>query len=549
MGLDPGLTRVRRYTVLAVTSLVLFALSMVTQFVPAAQGTVVFSEQKISDLEGNFTGVLDDDDRLSAAITNIGDFDHDGVVDIAVGAANDDDGGENRGAVWLMFLNTDGTVKRHQKISDTEGGFTGTLIDFDRFCRVTSLGDLDDDGVTDLAVGAVGDDDGHGSDRGAVWILFLEDSTGTVKGHQKISDTEGGFDGILGDGDFFGWSTAALPDLDSDGNPELAVGARYHDDGASNAGAVWILFLADDGTVKSSQEISAAEGGFDGQLDENDYFGETVGSIGDLDGDGVPDLAVGAWDDDGAADAGAVWILFLNANGTVKAHQKISATEGNFAGNLLAGDTFSRVIPLPDMNFDGTADLAVGAHNADDGGNGRGVVWIVFLDSDGKAQGRKKIRNPKPPFTGPNDLFGFSGAWLGDLDGDGFGDLAVGALYDDDGGVDRGAVWNCFLGDVASAVPDVASPRGLSFAASPNPFRGEATLRYRLQSPSAVRLSIYAAHGRRVATLVDLEQGAGFHSAVWSGRNDTGVPVGAGIYFARLEAAGGTQVRKVVLLR
>jgi len=75
--------------------------------------------------------------------------------------------------VWVLFLNADGTVKGHQKISDTAGSFTGTLDDLDFFgWSVSSLGDLDGDGMGDLAVGAVGDD---GEDfRGAVWVLFLD---------------------------------------------------------------------------------------------------------------------------------------------------------------------------------------------------------------------------------------------------------------------------------------------------------------------------------------------------------------------------------------
>ena len=129
--------------------------------------------QKISATEGNFTGQLDDGDKLGSSLAFIGDFDGDGVGDLAVGAAFDDDGGTDRGAVWVLFLNGDGTVKGHQKISATEGGFTGQLDDLGYWAgSMTPAGDIDGDGVGDLAVGTIYDDDG-GEDNGAVWILFM----------------------------------------------------------------------------------------------------------------------------------------------------------------------------------------------------------------------------------------------------------------------------------------------------------------------------------------------------------------------------------------
>ncbi len=144
---------------------------VVTLSLPAIGSTVlaapgeVLSHQKISGTEGGFTGVLDDFDNLGRAVTSVGDLDGDGVVDVAVGAHRDDDGGMDRGAVWILFLNGDGTVKSQQKISDTEGGFTGILDDVDYFgLTVAGLGDLDGDGVGDLAVGEGVDDDG-GTER------------------------------------------------------------------------------------------------------------------------------------------------------------------------------------------------------------------------------------------------------------------------------------------------------------------------------------------------------------------------------------------------
>ena len=102
-----------------------------------------------------------------------------------------------------------------------------------------------------------------------------------------------------------------------------------------------MLFLNADGTVKSHQKISDTEGNFTATLDENDHIGGSVANLGDLDGDGIADLAVGVpGDDDGGSAHGAVYVLFLNADGTVKSQQKISDTEGNFTAGLNYGDFF-----------------------------------------------------------------------------------------------------------------------------------------------------------------------------------------------------------------
>jgi len=343
----------------------------------------VLDYQKISDTEGNFSGILNDSDLFGNAVASIGDLDGDGVTDIAVGARADDDGGNSLGAIWILFLNTDGTVKSHQKISDTKGNFTGTLYDGDRFgSSVTPLGDLDHDGIVDIAVGANGDDDG-GDNRGAVWILFLNPD-GTVKAHQKISDTEGNFTGTLHDIDYFGNALTTLGDHDGDGITDIAAGSFYDSDGGIYRGAVWILFLNPDGTVKSHQKISDTKGNFTGALDDYDHFGTSVSSLEDLDGDGLGDLVVGAlFDDDGGNDKGAVWILFLNADGTVKEHQKISATKGNFTGILNKDDHFGiSADSLGDIDSDGVCDIIVGANEDDDGGGNRGAVWLLFLNSE-----------------------------------------------------------------------------------------------------------------------------------------------------------------------
>ena len=413
--------------------------------------TGVESAQKISDTAGAFEGTLEDNDRFGSAVADIGDLERDGVIDLAVGTPLDDDGGTDRGAVWILFMNDDGTVDIEQKISDTEGDLPLTTIldDNDQFgSAVAELGDLNGDGFLDIAVGAPLDDDG-GTDRGAVWILFLNDD-GTVQSTQKIADSRISLIDILEDNDQFGGAIANIGDLNNDRIDEIAVGARLSDDGGGDRGAIWILFLARDGTVINGQKVSDTDGGFSGTLDDGDFFGSSIAGIGDLDADGIEDIAVGAiGDDDGGIDRGAVWILFMNADGTVRFEQKLSETSGNFNGGLNDNDHFgSALAGIGDYNGDGIIDIAAGAEQDDDGGVDRGAVWILFLESDGEILSKQKISSTSGNFSGPltdGVLFGSALANPGDLDQDGIIDIVAGAKLDDDGGTDRGALWTLFM--------------------------------------------------------------------------------------------------------
>lgn len=432
-----------------------------------AQPGVVLSEQKISDLSGGFTTTLIDNDRFGEACENIGDLNDDGVDDLAVGAVSDDDGGSSAGAVYILFMNSDGTVASEQKISALSGGFTGPLAAADRFgSGIAALGDLNGDGVEDIAVGASGDDTG-GSSGGAVYILFMN-TDGTVASEQKIAHGTGGFSGDLASPTTpeFGVTVCNIGDLDNDGITDLAVGA-FHDDElvTNNKGAVYILFMNTDGTVSSDQKISPTVGGFTATIDDGDEFGYTVTPLGDLNGDSKEDIAVGArLDDDGGTARGAVYILFLETDGTVISHQKIASGVGGFGGLLDDSDYFGTAVGnVGDVNQDGVVDIAVGVRGDDDGFSAAGAVWITFLNSDGTVFGEQKISATEGSFTGPletTDEFGFSVTGMGDLNGDGGLDLAVGARYDDDGGPNRGAVYILFMDacnmDAAFTVDDAA---------------------------------------------------------------------------------------------
>jgi len=304
----------------------------------------VSSSQIISDIAGNFSGSLFNQDWFGYALASLGDLDGDGITDLAVGSVLD--GPNDKGSIWILFLNRDGTVSSNQQIGNSMGGFNGNLANTAYFgASIARIGDLNADGVEDIVVGATGDNAG-GARKGAIWFLFMNPD-GTVNDNllgRKISGTTWNLENYLDTYDRFGSSVAGLGDLDGDDIPDIAVGAYTDDDGGTDSGSIYIIFMYSDGTMKDISKISSTQGGFQGQLSIGGQFGAGVTAIGDLDHDSVVDIAVGAWNDnDGGTDNGAVHIIFLGgettrfrkAGDSVHNEAKISSLSGGFLEQLI----------------------------------------------------------------------------------------------------------------------------------------------------------------------------------------------------------------------
>ena len=423
----------------------------------------VDSTVEINDSTANGPNI-DNIDVFGTSVANIGDLDGDGVNDLAVGAPKSEEPNSassaadccvgskpysNRGEVHIMFMNSDGSVKSTVEIDDTTTNGpilrNGDLFGF----SIETISDLDGNGVNDLIVGAYSDNgNAEATPRnfGNVAILFLDTDGSLVKAKREIKNSTANGPTLSFD-DAFGVSVANMGDLNGDGWDDLAVGAHLDDAGGSNRGAVHIVYMAENGFVSSAVEVNdnTANGP---ELGNGYWFGYAVENIGDFDGDGVNDLAVGTpLDSDAGNQRGAVHIMFMNSDGSVKSTVEIDDETTN-GPELSDSDRFGRSIEnIGDFDGDGVNDLAVGAFLDDENGSNRGVVHILFMKSDGSVKSTVEINDSTDngPELSDSDRFGISIANMGDLNGDGTNDLAVGADGDDEGGDRRGTVHILFM--------------------------------------------------------------------------------------------------------
>jgi hypothetical protein len=358
-------------------------------------------------------------DTFGSSVSTAGDVNGDGYSDVIVGAANEDTGGANSGSAYVFYGGSTMDIT-------ADVMFIGDAASDQFGLSVSECGDINGDGYSDVIVGAYFNDVG-GSNAGRAYIYFGGISMDNIN------------DGILtgeAASDQFGWSVSDAGDINGDGYSDVIVGAANNDAGGADAGRAYIYF---GGNVMDNTADVILTGAA-----EIDFFGNSVSTAGDVNGDGYSDVIVGAYKNDaGGSNAGRAYIYFGGASmdNLVDVTLTGEATLDNFGYSVsTAGD----------VNGDGYSDVIVGAPNNDAGGTFAGRAYIYF-------GGNVMDNTADVILTGAAemDFFGNSVSTAGDVNGDGYSDVIVGAANNDAGGADAGRAYIYFGGNVMDNTADV----------------------------------------------------------------------------------------------
>ncbi len=389
---------------------------------PGLDDAANFDEGKAFIYFGNAGGAsgipnitLDDADQLGAAfgtsVASAGDVNGDGFSDVIIGAELYDDTNTNEGVAFIYYGNTGLMTTPVCMLDDAnqdDAGFGAA---------VASAGDVNGDGYSDVIIGAYFYTDAPFAQEGRAFV-YHGSAAGISSGAATIHENNQADAHI-------GYSVASAGDVNGDGYSDVIVGANAYDNGQTDEGAAFVYHGSATGTSTSIAtfiEINQA----------NAYMGFSVASAGDVNGDGYSDVIVGAFGyDNGETDEGAAFVYHGSATGIIPTAAATLECNQAFANMGVS------VASAGDVNGDGYGDVIVGAYDYDNGLTDEGVAFVYH----GSATGINTTAVAMVESNQANAYLGISVASAGDVNGDGYSDVIVGAYAYDNVENDEGVAF------------------------------------------------------------------------------------------------------------
>ena len=350
--------------------------------------------------------------QMGRGVASAGDVNGDGYSDVIAGVFQYDNPESNEGVAFVYHGSAAGLSFTPNSIPDDADR------EFAHFgCSVASAGDVNGDGYGDVIIGASGYDDGANVSEGRAFVYH-----GSAAGLSAVPNNTP--DDANQANAEFGIRVASAGDVNGDGFNDVIIGARLYDDGANVDEGLAFLYHG------SATGLSITPNSILGDANQaGTYFGVSVASAGDINGDGFGDVIIGApyYNDGPNTSEGRVFVYHGSAIG-------LSATPNNMpddADQINASFGVS-VASAGDVNGDGYSDVIIGAGSYTDGANiQEGRAFVYHGSSTGLSAAPNSILDDADQATA---LFGFSVASAGDVNGDGYSDVIIGAYYYTDGG-------------------------------------------------------------------------------------------------------------------
>ncbi|MBK8609502.1 MAG: FG-GAP repeat protein [Chitinophagaceae bacterium] len=357
----------------------------------------------IDPLSNTPNSTLDDANQAGCAfgysVASAGDVNGDGYSDVIVGAPYYDEGAiVSEGRAFVYYGSASGLLATPSSTPD-DANQASAFFGW----SVASAGDVNGDGFSDIIVGAYGYQDGANTFEGRAFV-YHGSAAGLSASPNSTPDDGNAVNATLG------YSVACAGDVNGDGYSDVIIGGRYYN---SDEGRAWVYHGSGSGllaTPSSIADVNVAGA----------FFGNSVASAGDINGDGYSDVIIGSTDNNGGA-------YIYNGSGT-----GISASPTRIIHDGASGDYVGPIVTSAgDINGDGYSDVALG------GGINRVVIY------HGSGTGLSASANSTLTYSGQTlTFFGIFIACAGDVNGDGYSDLIVGApRYDDGANVDEGAAF------------------------------------------------------------------------------------------------------------